>query len=489
MTNNFKIIEGHVLTVLKSLPDEYIHTIVTSPPYFHLRTYGTEPRVWGGNPDCIHEWGSWEEVHDEREPVTVGKSRTTDRSWGGDRARKFDGNHQKHTAGASCVRCGAWLGELGQEPSPKLYVAHLVEVFREIRRVLRGDGTCWLNLGDGYAHPTTGGNGTTGGRDQSTLQSSMPPVGATPSRKPMPSGLKEKDLLGMPWRVAFALQADGWWLRSDIVWCKPNPLPESVRDRPTRAHEYVFLLTKSKGYWYDQDAERLPYRYIGKGFVREGSKRGHPIVPGQGYGTHRSERSDDAYAHGGANLRDVWTFATRPFAGAHFAPFPVDLVARMIRLGCPPRACPTCGSPWRREVRRLRTLDGVAREDLGSWRSDDDARGGPNGQKVGHWRFGTLTRHMGWHSGCGCGVSGERSWVPGVVLDPFVGAGTTLLAARLLGRRAVGIELNPEYVEMARQRVEGGLRAGWGPPTEGIGGAVSGLVQETLPIPSAITPT
>ncbi len=209
---------------------------------------------------CEHEWGEWMDRRDVREDVSHGKTRTTDRFYG-DESRRFDGNHQKHAHGQFCCKCGAWRGCLGLEPDPNLYVGHLVQVFREARRVLTDDGVCWLNLGDSYARdggtdikaPATAVVGNTRG----TLEQI-----ATRKQKP-PLSLKAKDLIGIPWRAALALQADGWILRRDVVWAKGasfvdgwsgNPMPESVTDRPTAAHEFIFLLVKRGRYFYDHEA-------------------------------------------------------------------------------------------------------------------------------------------------------------------------------------------------------------------------------------------
>jgi DNA modification methylase len=165
--------------------------------------------------------------------------------------------------GDFCKSCGAWRGSLGLEPTPELYVRHIVEVMREVRRVLRKDGTLWLNLGDSYA----GSWGNKGHRRETKRLNRfdvIPPEISPPTARPANYGLKPKDLVGIPWRVAFALQADGWWLRSDIIWHKVNPMPESVRDRPTRSHEFLFLLTKSRRYFFDQEAVREPTASGGK---------------------------------------------------------------------------------------------------------------------------------------------------------------------------------------------------------------------------------
>ena len=221
-------------------------------------------------------------------------------------------------------------GQIGLEDTPGAYVAQLVEVFREVRRVLRDDGTLWINIGDSYAgagysnHKGTGGTQRENGGKQRHLSG---------------TGFKNKDLIGIPWMLAFALRADGWFLRQDIIWHKPNPMPESVRDRCTKAHEYVFLLSKSERYFFDSEAmkEDAIGGQTGKAasFKRDGSKREQKI-PGQGYGTHRPDREDVAYNGAKRNRRSVWTVATRPYKGAHFATFPPALIEPCILAGSRP---------------------------------------------------------------------------------------------------------------------------------------------------------
>jgi len=298
---------GNVLDVLRGLPPGFVQTVVTSPPYWALRDYGLPPAMWGGDQACDHEWaeaevvaeagkgGNWQQG--ENGPgLRTGRPQTRFRGdW---RAARADGVESVTLRQGTCVRCGAWLGTLGLEPTPEMYVEHVVQVFREVRRVMRDDGTLWLNMGDTYYNAGTGGHGATGGRDKSTLAGPLPPEGTVPVNRGIRGSndehkhrgrrqvgdnknpkagvpelganrtdgagdawrLKAKDMIGMPWRVAFALQADGWWLRSDVVWSKPNPMPESVVDRPTKAHEYLFLLSKSERYFYDADAIREPHK-------------------------------------------------------------------------------------------------------------------------------------------------------------------------------------------------------------------------------------
>jgi len=351
-TEKARIICGDALTVLRTLPASSVHCCVTSPPYWGLRDYGVE-------------------------------------------------------------------GQLGLEKTPEEYVGKLVDVFREVRRVLRDDGTLWLNLGDSYSSSTKGDNRTREEKlsasglnlhhDVALAQSQHDVVGV----RRVETGLKPKDLVGIPWRVAFALQADGWYLRSDIIWAKPNPMPESVTDRPTKSHEYVFLLSKNRQYWYDAEAIKEPSitNDTRKPYTSNGAKQldGRPAEQWHG-GEQRGRGGQNSFRGQGANrdtdtgpanrngrdmkdigigatrnARSVWTVATKPFKGAHFATFPPDLIRPCILAGCP---------------------------------------------------------------------------VGGTVLDPFFGAGTVGLVAKREGRDYIGIELNPEYVEMAENRIgrEIGLR-------------------------------
>ena len=256
-------------------------------------------------------------------------------------------------------------GQLGLEQTPEHYVAAMVEVFRCVRDVLTDDGTLWLNIGDSYNAAGRTGHGTRVGFKQGTNRASA--EGADNCR-PSVDGLKPKDLIGIPWMLAFALRADGWFLRQDIIWHKPNPMPESVRDRCTKAHEYVFLLSKSDRYYFDHEAikepvaastvarlsqpnlanqagsDRVPGKTNGNmkavrskanSFKREGSKR-EQAIPGQAVGTHRPDRAESEYDLDTRNRRSVWTVATRPYKGAHFATFPPALIEPCILAGSRP---------------------------------------------------------------------------------------------------------------------------------------------------------
>jgi DNA modification methylase len=309
---------GDCRTVLVQLPADSVDCVVTSPPYWGLRDYGND-------------------------------------------------------------------GQLGLERTPEEYVANLVQVFREVRRVLKPSGTCWLNLGDSYAANWRGGGPETASDKQLSNRGTVDFMGRPPT-----IGLKPKDLVGIPWRVAFALQADGWYLRSDIIWSKPNPMPESVTDRPTKAHEYLFLLTKSARYYFDADAVREEYSPATESFNRmkakwtddrtastlgshEGRMLGRATEPHGGLYNNGGAKMNPA----GRNIRSVWTIATRPYPGAHFAVFPPELPERCIKAGSPAN---------------------------------------------------------------------------GVVLDPFGGSGTVGMVANRLSRRAILIDLNPGYLQQQMKR-------------------------------------
>jgi len=292
------ILQGDCLEVLRTQPDDFVDCCVTSPPYYGLRSYLPED-----HPDKEYE--------------------------------------------------------VGLEQTPEEYVSKLVEIFREVRRVLKPKGTLWLNLGDSYA--ANGGARSYGSSDGTVGRGYAPG-----KNNKAPRGLKPKDMIGIPWMVAFALRVDGWYLRSDIIWHKPNCMPESVTDRPTKSHEYLFLLSKSKKYYYDAEA------------VKEPNISNAPRTTKNGEGNGELGHGHFGQSENGRNKRTVWTINTKPYKGAHFATFPEKLIEPCILAGCP---------------------------------------GG------------------------------------GIVLDPFFGAGTTGVVAKKLSRSFIGIELKPEYVDLARKRI------------------------------------
>ena len=331
-------------------------------------------------------------------------------------------------------------GQIGLEKTPEEYVAKMVEIFREVKRVLRDDGTLWLNLGDSYAGNCSqaSNNGRAGfGNARERLV----------NRKG--EGLKPKDLVGIPWMVAFALRADGWYLRQDIIWHKPNPMPESVTDRCTKAHEYIFLLTKSQKYFYDREAIREDPKPGNDGTIRAIARdRSGPVNIGNG--AHMVERVYKEIK--GANKRSVWTVATKPFKEAHFATFPPDLIKPCILAGTSPRACEICGAPWERVVER----DGMTSREWQKVRGDGtkgfDKKMGKQGKSIAGGRPpDPVYKTVGWQPTCTCQNEGKGCCI---VLDPFMGSGTTGMVAAMHQRNFIGFELNPEYCKMAEKRIE-----------------------------------
>jgi len=343
--------------------------------------------------------------------------------------------------------------ELGLEPTPELYVEHLVAVFREVWRVLRDDGTCWVNMGDSYASaspPAHGGwDGNNKNPDGSPRQSRQ--AGDQWLRtKTAVSGLKPKDLVGIPWRVAFALQADGWWLRSDIIWHKPNPMPESVTDRPTKSHEYVFLLTKRARYYYDNEAvkEASVDPESHKGHNPRNLMQIHDIDPVHAQ-TRGFQNIPEGKTYPTRNRRTVWTIATRPYKGAHFACYPPALIEPCIKAGTSERgACPKCGAPWERVTEKTGETNRQKSERLG-FSTKNPVNQGINCAGGHGDNSDRATTTIGWRPTCECDA-GEP--VPCVVLDPFGGSGTTAMVALQLGRRYVSMDLSAEYLELQRER-------------------------------------
>lgn len=333
-------------------------------------------------------------------------------------------------------------GQLGLEKTPEEYVGKLVEVFREVRRVLRDDGTLWLNLGDSYANDTKWG-GSSGGKHVEALYGKTG-VG----RQKVTTGLKPKDLVGIPWRVAFALQAD-WYLRSDIIWSKPNPMPESVTDRPTKAHEYLFLLTKSARYYYDEAAIREDAVKIGSPNHLQGGS-------GERAGTRDGLRGAQWDQEAGRNKRSVWTIATQPFPEAHFATFPPKLVEPCVLAGTSARgACSQCGAPFERVVDRpsappeVFTNREAPEDDLIYSGSRSGGKWKGQGQKLQSWRDANPAKTIDWRATC----DHDGPTRPCLVLDPFAGAGTVALVCARLFRDSIGIELSADYASMAADRI------------------------------------
>ena len=434
---------GDVREKLLEIPEKSVQCVVTSPPYWGLRDYGLPPSVWGGSPECEHEWGV-DEISTPVGNAPSNKSKLNDGKGPREGEKYHYSNAIESSRGRFCRKCGAWLGCLGLEPTPELYVKHMVEIFRGVWRVLRDDGTVWLNLGDSYAG--SGGPGSQYNKAAGKYKNEFKKY-ENPNRKV--DNLKPKDLVGIPWAVAFALRADGWYLRSDIIWHKPDPMPESVTDRPTKAHEYIFLLTKKQKYFYDAEAVKEPAtdeEYRTKGKVRPGPETAVKI--GKGFEI-RGGLHNQTGGRTSRNRRSVWTISTQLYPEAHFATFPPKLIEPCILAGTSPRACEICGAPWERVVAKTDNRHWTERGNYNSPKMQalkatgfrNDGGGGFEGRNV---------KTIGWQPTCTCQNSGNARCI---VLDPFAGSGTTNLVAQTLGRDSIYIDRSKEYLNMALKRL------------------------------------
>ena len=343
------IIQGDCLEKLKELPDGIVDCCVTSPPYYGLRDYGTGQWV-GGDESCPHRR----------------ISKRSDKTITGHKQKELEGNVGDAIYKNVCPLCGAVRvdKQIGLEETPDEYIDKLVDVFREVKRVLKDDGTLWLNIADTY-------NGNKKGNTDIHKHGN---VVSDSFEKKLWDGAKNKDLIGIPWMLAFALRADGWYLRQDIIWEKPNPLPESVKDRCTKSHEYIFLMSKNPIYYFDYEAILEDTVTYDKN-IRDRDNTKLNNTPGR---TKMGGLKRNNYNK--RHKRDVWKVSTQPNREAHFATFPEELIKPCI-------------------------------------------------------------------------LAGSRSG--GIVLDPFFGSGTTGRVATTLGRDYIGIELNPEYIDIANKRTSG----------------------------------
>lgn len=493
-----------------------VQCVVTSPPYYGLRDYKTPPTIWGGAPGCRHEWvdrvvatevgrGNWAQAVNGRGEVQ------------GDVAEFREPLRATATTG-TCAHCGAWRGQLGLEPlrdclgwargemCSTCYICHMREVFARVGDVLRDDGVCFLNIGDSYNVAGRDGHGTRIGYKQGTNRASA--SGDDHSRATAP-GLKPKDLVLVPERLALALQVDGWYVRSRIAWAKDNPMPESVTDRPTNCWEHIWLVTKSERYYWDAEAvkeaaaEDTHARYArgrsddhkyadggpgGQTIARTfdhmrrpkawdsdmGSQRtlvaGYRRTPGvnpKAASNERGSRQNESFSAavkdivGTRNMRNLWRVNTQPYPGKHYATFPENIPTRAVLAGTSAHgACSECGTPWERVVENggpdldhQRACGGDANGEYEGRATKDyaDARAQDASATKARILAGMVERvTTGWERGCKCATD---EVVPCVVCDPFMGSGTVGQVAQELGRNWIGVDLDERNLELQAGRV------------------------------------
>lgn len=427
------ILQGHALDVLKTLPSESVDCVVTSPPYWSLRDYGEATNcIWGGQADCAHHFVSTTRKRrlQPLPPVSPGATRRKHEVLDGEGR----GNNSFTYTTATCTRCGAWRGQLGLEPTFDLYLDHLCAIFDEVHRVLKQAGTCWVNMGDVYHNSTKWTNATALPQTISHGNNR----GYAGMQRP-PQRLPEKCLALIPFRFAIAMVSRGWILRNSIIWHKPNAMPQSARDRFTIDHEHLFFFAKSRRYYFEPQLEPA-------------STKTH-CPPRQSRGRKTAlNRSSEGVSGGGwadattpyrplmRNKRCVWSIPLRPVRDAHFAVYPEALCETPIRAGCPRFVCRRCGAAKTPTISRgTRVRTGGTRQKPTPGIGERDA---PTG-------FRPIVR-VGFRAACSC----RAGYEPGILLDPFFGTGTTGVVALKLGRRFLGVELNPAYVGMAGRRVD-----------------------------------
>ncbi len=424
-----KIHTGNCLEVMKQLPDGCIDCVVTSPPYFGLRSYPNTETLYGGAADCEHDF----RAQDKTLKHKAGETNPGKEGWYKDSGASNDPGN------SVCSKCGAVCCQLGLEPTMEMYLGHLLQVFDEVHRVLKPTGTCFVNIGDSYSGSNNGSNDYRG-RDKYSWQANQD---IYQGQKPGKTSVPAKCLCMIPERFAIGMIERGFILRNKIVWYKRNCLPTSAKDRFTNDWEYIFFFTKSKKYYFEQQFEPSvdPESYTGR------RPRSPQSVPGpEQFNSYKDFHKLTGKKYPFRNMRAVWAINTRAHAGAHFAVFPPELPERCIRAGCPEFICKKCGKPREKTYK----LGGIVTQG-----GSDTGKRATN--KECYLSAATACKEMvqrehifAGYTDCGC----DAGWDAGIVLDPFCGSGTTAVVAKQLGMHWIGIELNPEYVAIAEARIK-----------------------------------
>ena len=460
-----KIIQGNVIDVLRTMPDKSINCIITSPPYWSLRSYKTDGVIWDADPDCQHDFISDNYVNDNMRfhpghNSTVGNALNPEiyiKHSGGNKG-KMGPDNPAHFESSSqfCSLCGAWKGELGSEPTFKLFIAHLVSIFDECKRVLRDDGTLFVNIGDTYAssgslnsrfyHEKNQGKHQLGDGDR-LLSKEYSGRGRTDE-------VSAKSLCLIPERFAIEMVDSGFILRNVLIWHKINAMPSSAKDKFSPDFEFVYFFTKSKYYYFEQIFEPIKMDSIMRN--RRGQNKGKwhdKDAPKGFYQTLHKEREFTGYEgieeelenSQSRNKRCVWSIPTKSLKLKHYAAFPETLVEPMIKSGCPEYVCSKCNKPRKKVYEYSGSI-------IGKGFTDHEADNEMGLHRVKHPKKDDepyMRKEIG-YSNCGCNAGFDS----GIVLDIFMGAGTVGVVAKKLNRHYLGIELNSKYVEMAEKRIK-----------------------------------
>ncbi len=430
-----KIYKGNCLDVLKTFPDESVDMCITSPPYWGLRSYGTNPVIWDDDGLCEHEWGD-NLLHPTR----------------GDRGDKPDSKHLSAgikqptiTDSNLCSKCGAWRGELGLEPDFDLFIKHLCDIFDEVKRVLKPHGSCWVNLGDTYY--------TKSGTDFSdtTLVTNeyLTSTGIQKANKVRDLGLlPSKCLVQIPNRFSIEMTNRGWTLRNEIIWHKPSCMPSSIKDRYTVDFEKLFFFTKNRKYHFKQQFEPMISKPHAPGNKFHEDKVSGPNDRG---GKSQWDDTDRVWSSDrGRNKRTVWSVNPASFKGAHFATYPPELIDGPISAGCPLYVCSKCGKAREEKIEQVKHE--LSENYTGQGKKDYKSAKAENPSDVKRRVLDSMRTEnvVVGYTDCGC----NEDFVAGVVLDPFIGSGTTAEVAMKQDKNWVGIDLNSDYIDIADKRLK-----------------------------------
>ena len=455
-----KVLQGSALEVLKALPDNIIDLCITSPPYWSQRFYPGSQTIFDGDPNCTHEWDYYtvpSNCWGTPGPGVYGVKGEYNKAW-------IKEHHQ-----AFCKKCNAFWGQLGEEPTPMLYIKHLVDIFNEVKRVLKPSGIFFLNIGDKYC----GSMSAYGIKEIHSTGFQSTSMDIHPSGHFQPPSMscvgKEKwlvtkQLMLIPHRLAIAMMDEGWICRNDLIWSKIGFMPHPVQDRFVSAHEYVFMFVKSNRYFFDLDKVREKSIWADRDkrskFYRVPHLTGKSLEGPSGF-------KGVGYNPLGRNPGDVWEIKTSNFKGSHFAVFPEELVERCIKAGCPREVCSRCGKPKKQvfkiitrkwedlpedEQEFIRRRYGTDREGKYSGTSNKDTETNDPSSIKRRIINSMLKKKefQGWVPQCKCK---DVVWSKGLVLDPFAGSGTTLLVTKKLGLDYIGIEISDKYVQMIDKRL------------------------------------